>query len=231
VQQIRIVSAGAARGLLTALQGTLESRCGAGLEVSYGPVGVVSATLRSGADCDVVITSAGRLGELVDEGLVVAGSDASLGVGPTALAVLAGSAVPELSNGAALRKALLAADAVYCPDVERATAGIHLRSVLDRLGVAEQVTPRLSIHPHGAAALQAMVARSASSPVGIAQLTEVLATDGVVAVGSLPAPYDLATEYCAAVASQATDPARGAMLVRELCGPAQRDARRAAGFQ
>jgi len=229
VAELRAVSAGAARGLLTALDASLSDRVHASIEVTYGPVGVVDETVRSGAPCDVVITSASRLAGLVADGLVVAGSDVSLGAVPTSLAVRAGDTVPPLADGVDLRAALLAADAVYCPDIERATAGIHLRSVLDALAVTESVLPRLSVQPHGAAALQAMVAGSASSPLGVAQLTEVLATDGVVPVGALPAPYDLATDYRAAVAARSADRERASRLVAALADDA--DARRAAGFQ
>jgi len=229
VGDVRVISAGAARGLLTALDAALADRVQASIVVDYGPVGVVDEAVRSGASCDVVITSASRLGDLVADGLVVADSDVSLGSVPTALAVRAGGAVPPLADGADVRAALLAADAVYCPDTDLSTAGAHLRSVLEALAVTESVLPRLSVHSHGAAALQAMVAGSASSPVGVAQLTEVLATDGVVPVGALPAPYALATDYRAAVGVHAADPGRAGLLVQMLAGHGL--ARRAAGFQ
>jgi molybdate transport system substrate-binding protein len=54
-----------------------------------------------------------------------------------------------------LRAALLAADAIYMPDPQLATAGIHFKKVMQQLGIEDTVAARVRPHPNGNAAIAA----------------------------------------------------------------------------
>ena len=98
----------------------------------------------------------------------------------------AGDPAPSIGDAAALRAALLAADAIYFPDPKLATAGIHFAKVLDALGIAGEVAARLRPFPNGAAAMQALARAPDARPIGCTQVTEILNTPGVTLVGPLP---------------------------------------------
>ena len=53
-------------------------------------------------------------------------------------------------------RASLAANAWYCPDTARATAGIHFLRVLRDLGLDGEVADRIRAYPSGAIAMQAL---------------------------------------------------------------------------
>ena len=101
---------------------------------------------------------------------MVAGSAADIGVVRTAIAVRAGDPLPPVGDAAALRAALLRADAIYFPDPKLATAGIHFSKVLDRLGIGRDVIMRLRPYPNGATAMRALAGARGESPIGCTQV-------------------------------------------------------------
>ena len=222
---LRFVSAGAAQALVHALARE------AGVEVagSFGAVGAMLERLEAGEACDVVILTRAQVDALAAKGGVRADSVADLGPVPTSIAVRAADAAPDVSGEAALRAALLAADAIYFPDPARATAGIHFAKVLDALGIRERVGDRIRNFPNGATSMREM-AGAGGHPIGCTQATEILATPGIRLVAPLPRGFDLETVYTAAVNAAAADARGAADFVARLTGEASRARRRDAGF-
>ena len=67
--------------------------------------------------------------------------------------------------------------------------------------------------------------------LGCTQVTEINDTDGVDLVGALPARFELATTYTAAVSARAAHPDLAAQFIALLSGPASRDLRAQGGFE
>ncbi len=231
LQPLQVLSAGAAKGLFAALAQRIASDCGARVEGRFGAVGAVREWLLAGAACDLMVSTQAMLQTLADGGQVRADRCAPLGRVKTGVAVLAAQPLPDLATPEALKAALLAAEAIYFPDPERATAGIHFVQVLRRLGIHDTLAPRFRSHPNGAAAMQAMAAAGAPGAIGCTQVSEILYSPGVALAGALPAAFELATLYSAAVGRDASDPALAAQVVALLCGPASAGLRADAGFE
>jgi molybdate transport system substrate-binding protein len=230
VTVLRLLSGGAAQGLVTALAPQFEAETGCRIEGVFGAVGARAAELRAGAPADLLILTAALIAELAREGYVASGSAADLGTVPTAVAVRAGDPLPSVADAAALRAALTAADEIHIPDPQQATAGIHFAKVLERLGVADAVETRLKTYPNGATAMRALAASASKRPIGCTQATEILSTPGVTLVGPLPSGCDLATTYTAAVCAKAASPELARRFVALLAADASRESRRRAGF-
>jgi molybdate transport system substrate-binding protein len=135
-----------------------------------------------------------------------------------------------VSDAAALRGALLSADAIFIPDTKASTAGIHIAKILQRLGIADEVAARLKIFPNGATAMRHLAETKALQPIGCTQSTEIISTPGVVLSGSLPRGCDLLTMYTAAVTTGATNAQQAQRLIDLLIGTDQRESRERAGF-
>ena len=142
-----------------------------------------------------------------------------------------GIPLPPIGDAAALRSALLGADAIYFPDPTLATAGIHFSKVLDALGIGRAVIMRLRPYPNGATAMRALAGSRGESPIGCTQVTEILNTPGVTLVGPLPKQFELATVYTAGVAMDAALPGEARRLVASLSGEGARAMRERAGFE
>jgi molybdate transport system substrate-binding protein len=227
---LRILSGGAAHGLVAALAPAFRARTGYGIEGDYGAVGAMADKLRQGTPADILILTAKLIGTLTQEGHVADGTRVDVGTVETAVAVRSGDHPPGVATGAALRAALLAADEIYFPDPQEATAGIHFAGVLRSLGIADEVGRRLRTFPNGATAMRALAASTSSRPIGCTQVTEILGTSGVTLVGPLPDGYELATVYAAAVAARAAAPDAAQALIGLLTAPDSAEHRKQAGF-
>ncbi|HEY0570616.1 MAG TPA: substrate-binding domain-containing protein [Enterovirga sp.] len=227
---IRLFSGGAAQGLVTALTPAFKAETGYGIDGTFGAVGAMRERLLAGEPADLVILTAALIRNLAADGVVLADGAADLGEVQTSIAVREGDVAPQITDGASLRAALLASDEIYLPDPEKATAGIHFAGVLDRLGLGTAVKDRLRPFPNGASAMAALARSTGRSPIGCTQVTEILATPGLISVGHLPAGFDLATVYTAAPCTAASHPAAAQELIRQLSSADASKARAMAGF-
>lgn len=221
-----ILSAGAAQGIAT----RIAREAGVELAGTFGAVGGILERFLAGEACDVVILTHAQVARLTAEGRVAPSPCSDLGLVRTSIAVRAGEAMPDVSTPAALRAAFLAADAIYFPDPQKATAGIHVAKVIAALGIEAQVASRLRPHPNGMTAMKAM-GESAGHPLGCTQATEIVATPAVALVAPLPREHELATVYTAAVSAKARRPEAARAFVESLCGRANAAARAQAGYE
>jgi molybdate transport system substrate-binding protein len=230
-KRLHILSGGAAHGLLTRLGPGFEAKHGCRIEGTFGAVGFMREKLVAGDLCDVVILTDALISQLGREGRADAATARPLGVVKTGLAVKQGAPDPGIHSAAALKACLEQAGSIYFPDPSKATAGIHFAKVLQGLGLAETLRPRLRTFPNGTTAMAALAQAPEANAVGCTQVTEILVTPGVRLAGLLPPPYELATTYTAAVAAGTEEAQLARELVNLLGGAEALEARRACGFE
>jgi molybdate transport system substrate-binding protein len=230
MSSLKILSGGAAQGLVASLAPKFKTMTGLDIEGEFGAVGVMADKLRAGTAADIVVLTGAMIADLARENCVVADSVADIGVVETAIAVRAGDPPVSVRNTVELRKAFLAADAIFVPDTKASTAGIHVAKVLQQLGIADEVAARLKIFPNGATAMRNLAESAATRPIGCTQSTEIISTSGVMLSGALPRGCELSTVYTAAVTTQAVDTRHAQDLIDLLTGTEQRDLRERAGF-
>jgi molybdate transport system substrate-binding protein len=229
--KLAILSGGAAQGLVSALAAQFKAETGCEIAGTFGAVGAMRDHLLAGSPADLLILTQALIAELARTGRVLPGSAVDLGVVRTGVAVRAGDPRSPIGDAAALRSALLAADAIYFPDPKLATAGIHFAKVLGALGIAGEAAARLRPFPNGAAAMQALARAPEARAIGCTQVTEILNTPGAALVGPLPKEFELATVYTAGVCAHAVLPDQAKQLAFLLGGDAARRAREQAGFE
>jgi molybdate transport system substrate-binding protein len=218
MSQLNILSGGAAHGLVKALEADFGKATGQSIGGTFGAVGAMRAKL------------AAIVRELAAQGIVAADSVTDLGGVETGVAIRSGDATPKVSDAESLTLALIAADEIYFPDPQQATAGIHFAAVLDKLGISKAVASRLRTFPNGATAMKAMAASTSVRPIGCTQVTEILATPGATLIQSLPTGFGLTTVYSAGVIAASKNQAASRQLVALLSAPASAAARKACGF-
>jgi len=231
MKTLKLLSGGAAQGLVAQLQGRAAEEIGCGIEGTFGAVGAMRDKLLAGEPCDIVILTQALVDQLAACGHVAGASQKPVGVVKTGVAVKAGATAPEVADAASLKAALLAARGVYFPDPVKATAGIHFMKVLKALGVDTQLAGRLRPFPNGATAMREMSQSTETGLIGCTQVTEILYTPGVQLVGLLPREFELATVYTAAVCTGAREPLAAAEFVRMLAGDEAAALRKAGGFE
>ena len=225
---LKILSGGAANGLVNRLRDEFRARTGLEIEGDFGAVGGMRDRIAGGEAVDLAILTRAAIDTLAASGHVSGDTITDVGHVSTGVAVLEGGPVPDVADGEGLRALFGGASRLYCPDTKQATAGIHVAKVLDALGLTDTVT--LSEHPNGQTAMAKMVAAGIPSAVGCTQETEILNTDGVVYAGDLPGEYGLRTVYTAAIGA-GSDRAKAAQVLIDLMTAAEaEELRRSVGF-
>lgn len=227
---VNVLSGGAAAAVVKGVQAQFERETEGKINGTFSAVGEMRDKLVAGAPCDVVILTRPLIAKLIESGHVVAGSAQSLGLVKTGVAVKAGSAHPQIGNREELAAAFRAARAIYHPDPDKATAGIHFMNVLKALGLDQELKARLRPYPNGATAMGEMAKASEPGLIGCTQETEINYTPGVELVGSLPKEFELATDYTLGVCTKAQQPELAKKLAGLLAGKASEDIRRRGGF-
>lgn len=230
MSSLKILSGGAAQGLVASVAPKFKAMTGLDIAGEFGAVGAMADKLRAGTPADIVVLTAALIADLARENLVAGASIADIGLVETAIAIRPGDPQVTVGSVAALRDAFLAAGAIFVPDTKASTAGIHVAKVLEQLGIANGVAGRLKIFPNGATAMRNLAASTAVRPIGCTQSTEIINTAGVMLSGSLPRGCELSTVYTAAVATQAADVRHAQDLIDLLTAADQRELRNRAGF-
>jgi molybdate transport system substrate-binding protein len=231
MKALKLLSGGAAQGLVAQLRDRVSKEIGCTIEGTFGAVGAMRDKLLAGEPCDVIILTQALVDQLAASAQVAGASQQAVGVVKTGIAVKKGESAPPVGDAQSLRAALLAARGVYMPDPVKATAGIHFMKVLKALGIDAQLGERLRAYPNGATAMREMAQSPESGLVGCTQVTEILYAPGVQLVDLLPREFELATVYTAAVCIRAEDPLAALEFVRMLGGADAAPLRKAGGFE
>ena len=94
---------------------------------------------------------------------------------------------PDIGSADALKAALLSADTVV---FNRASTGVYVEAMLQRLDIADAIRAKSERLPDGASVMRRLLAGTAQREIGFGAMTEIsLFRDrGLQLVGPLPAP-------------------------------------------
>jgi molybdate transport system substrate-binding protein len=227
--EIKVLSAGAFKQVILALQPQFEKESGHKLTVDNDTVGALSKRIEAGEAFDAAALTPAAIEGLSGKGKLVAGSATNLARVGIGVVVKEGAAKPDISSVEAFKQALLAAKSVaYIDPAAGGSSGIYVASLLDKLGIAAEVKAKSKLIPGGAVAEH--VARG-EAELGIHQISEILPVKRVVLVGPLPPEIQNYTVYAAAIGANARDREAAADLLKALTGPAAANVLKAKGMQ
>lgn len=188
------ISSMATRQVLAELAASYERRTGQ--PVAIESVGGVDAARRvkNGEVFDIVVLAADAIERLALAGRVDPASRIAFARSGMAVAVAAGEMHPDIGSEAALREAILGARSI---GYSTGPSGTHLLSLLERLGIAGSVAPRLVKAPPGVP-VGALVARG-DVALGFQQLSELIHVSGIDVLGALPDSLQSITTFTAAI--------------------------------
>lgn len=193
-EPLRVLSAGALEPAIAAALDRWRSGGGADVAVAFATAPRIAERLASGERPDLLlapdalIERLGRAGDL-------AGAPVAVGAVGVGIAVRAGAPVPAIHDEASLREHLLAADAVV---FNRASTGLHMERLLERLGLARAMEAKAVRFPDGDGVLR-RIAAGDGREIAFAAATEIalFRERGVRFVGPLPDGLQNRTAYAA----------------------------------
>lgn len=226
--EVKVLSAGAVRGIVTELAQVFQRETGHTVTLTFGTVGVVRQKLTAGEPADVVIMTDAAIDEMAQKGALIPGTRTDLARTAMGIGVKEGAPRPDIATAEGLKQTLLKAKSlVYVDPAQGGTSGIHFASVLQRLGIAEAVKSKTLLVPGGYAAEK--VATGEAELVAH-QISEILPVKGVTLVGPLPKDLQKITVYSAGLATRSAQPEAARAFIGFVAGPAFKAKFAAAGL-
>lgn len=192
--------------------------------------GALQRRLASGERADIVVVTAPAMETLQKENRIAPGTRVDLARALIGVGVRAGAPSPDLSTPDAFRAALLKARTVaYVSPASGGTSGTYFEGLLQRMGIAEAMKPKIVYRTQGSEVAEAVATGAAE--IGITFTSELRPNPGVKVAGTLPAEIQLPTIYAAAVVAGSASADAARALLRVLGGAEGRAAVAKAGLE
>jgi molybdate transport system substrate-binding protein len=230
VAEIKVMSAGAVKSVVSALGAEFERDTGNKLNFNFGTAGSLRERIQDGETADIVVLSESAIAELAKLGLVVADSIVDVGRTVTGVVIREGGAVPDISTPEAFKRAFLNARSVAYTDPKAGgSGGIMFAALLEKLGIADEINKKAVLGKSGHDVTTSIAEGRAE--IGTTFISEVLPVKGARVVGPLPGDLHIANTYTAAIHAQAVARAGAEFFLRKLTDPATRPRWIAAGLE
>lgn len=227
---IKVLSAGAAEGPLSELIPRYMNETGRKIDVAFGTVGALRDRFKDGETVDVIVLSAPAIATLDKEGAFLPGSVTLLGEATTGVAMKVGAKQPDIATPDAFKAALLNARSVGATDPAKGgSSGIYLKSLIERMGIAEAMTGKMVLGNAGRDVAGAVV--SGEAEMGITFISEFLPFQELAIVGPLPKAMEYVNGYSAAIAARSQAVAEAQAFLDYLRSPAARAVFKRAGLE
>jgi molybdate transport system substrate-binding protein len=153
----------------------------------------------SGEAPDVVIAPPAVLDELAKSGKVDSKARVPVGRVGIGVAIREGAPKPDISTTDAFKRAVLDAEAII---YNRASSGLFVEGLLQRLGLAEQIQAKTKRYA-GSDMMEPLI-KGSGKEIGLSPVTEILLYrgKGLQLVGPLPADIQNYTSYAAEPSSK-----------------------------
>jgi molybdate transport system substrate-binding protein len=228
--KIKVFCARSMTAAVSRLAGDFMRESGHEVDITFGPVGTLSAKLAAGETADVLILGAPAMAMMEQNGSFVAGTRTDVARVFIGVAVREGAAAPDVSTAEAFRKTLLGARTIAFTDASvGGTAAVYLPVLFERMGIADAIKRKAMPQQSGGAVAEKVA--SGEADIGITLIPEFLPIKGASVIGKLPAALADDTTYTAAVSAGSRAPEAGSAFIAALVRPEARDVWRAAGFE
>jgi molybdate transport system substrate-binding protein len=232
--EIKVLSSGSMKAALSLLNSDFQTSSGDTATIEYGPAGAIVGRIEKDAAADVVIASRAQLQKLASNGKVVESSLVDIAGIALGLAVRKGAPKPDISNVEAFKQALLSARSIgYRDPITGSTSGIYTASLLERLGIAGDLKPKLHLDRSAGDVPENVFLGVANGDIDmqIGQITEIVIAPGVDLVGPLPSEIQNTTVMTAGIITTSQAPAAARAFVSFVSSPAAAAVLKASGFQ
>jgi molybdate transport system substrate-binding protein len=224
---IKVTSSVGMRAALEQLQPQFERATGHKLLFTFGTATPLKRQIDEGAAFDVTVLTPAMLEDLAKSGKVDGGTVHGVAKTGIGLAGRKDAAAPDIASAEALKRALLAAKSVA--HSKEGQSGVAAMKVMERLGIADEMKPRILLETRPGGAVTAVIEGKAE--LGFALLSEIVPVAEVRLVGPMPGDLQSYTQFAAGVSSNAKDAAAARSFVEFLRGAGARATLSANGME
>jgi molybdate transport system substrate-binding protein len=230
--EIKVLSTTAMKMVFEALAARFERETGNRFAVSLGPSSQLEKRIGEGEMADVAIIAKAGAADLTARGKLVSGSLVAVARSSIGIAVAKGALKPDIATPDAFKRALLAAKSIaVSKPVGGGQSGAHMAKVFEQLGIADAMAAKAQYGAGGAKGLAGLVVLRGEAELGIQQMAELMAVDGIDVVGPLPDELQSVTLFTAVIPAAANYPDAGRALIDFLVTPAAKSVIKARGLE
>lgn len=188
-------------------------------EMVWDPTAALMARIARGERADGIFAIDGSMQDLVAAGTIDASSVVPVVQAEFGIAVSLDMPPPPLQDADDLVRLLLSVPTIC---YSRAGAsGIYFETLIDRLGIGDDVRAKSLVIPAGLTAEQVQKGRAV---LAIQQMSELRAVEGVRIAGPLPPDCQQTTDFSAGLFTGAAEPEQAREFIAALTGPEARTA-------
>ncbi|MER9639136.1 substrate-binding domain-containing protein [Mesorhizobium sp. M0239] len=201
---IRLFGAIAVRPAVLAVISRFETDTGLTVAANWELNPTIKKQIEAGESFDLVITNPNLVQDLIASGKVQAGSQLGFGRIAMGMAAKAGSRPLDIGSVEAFEHALKSAGSIAY--ASEGTSGAYFCSLLERLGIADEVKPKLVAVPGG---LTAPAVGRGEAELGVVPVTSILAAaPEVMLVGQFPAELQSYVDFAIGISADPADAAK-----------------------
>jgi molybdate transport system substrate-binding protein len=223
--EIKVIAATPMTAIVQELGAQFERSSGHRLVSKFLSGPIVKQEIDRGEPFDLAVSITPVIDALVRDGRLVAATRTAVAYGPVGVGVRAGAARPEIGTVDQLRRALL--DAKSVAHSASGASGDHFKTMLERLGIAEQMKPKLRPMP---ADRIAMAVPNGEAEMIVVTMSVIMAP-GMDVVGPLPAELQFYNSFAGAVGADARQAQPASELLRYMTAPAAAAVIKSKGMQ
>jgi molybdate transport system substrate-binding protein len=180
--EIKVLASNGVQATLEALAPEFERATGHKLKLEFGLAAVLKRRIEGGEAFDVAVLTKAGIDDLATQGKVLGASRRDIARSGVGIGIRAGTPRPDISTTEALKRTLLAAKSVSW--AKEGASRVYFASVLQRIGIADQVKQKAVLASSGAEVGTLLV--NGKAGLGVLLVNELMTMRGVEVLGPLP---------------------------------------------
>jgi len=213
--EIKILASNGVREALQELAPAFERATGNKLVITFGLAAALKRQIEAGEAFDLAILTSSGIDDLAKQGKVDAASRASIARSGVGIGIRKGAPRPDIGTPDALKRTLLSAKSISW--AKEGASGVYFAGLLERMGIAEQMKPKVVLAPSGA--VVGKLVAGGEVQLGVILVNELMAAPGVEVLGPLPAELQNYTVFHAGVGVGSKDSSAAKALIKFLTTP------------
>ncbi len=210
---IKLFEGNALNTVMEELGPQFEKATGNKIDATIGTSAQLKARVDGNEPFDAIILTKALLDQLATQGKVADSPRVPIAHAGIGVAIRKGAPKPDISTVDAFKQAVLNAKSIGF--VDNTPTGAALKAIFAKLGIADQVNPKLTpLHIQAAVAVT-----NGDVEIAMTQISEILPYPGAELVGPLPADIQVNTVFAAGIGTAAKNADGAAALIKFLTAP------------
>ena len=212
--EVTLIAPGGIRAAVEQMIPAFEKKTGNTVKATFGSGNGTKQRVVKGDPFDVPIVQP-PYPDVLASGNVMKNTETPLAHVAVGVAVRPGTPHPDISTPDAVKKLLLSAKSISYPDPKGgAAAGVSFDETLKKLGITDQMRPKIKLAQGGAGAMKMLA--DGTVDVGLTFVSEIITEPGVEVVGPLPESISTPTRLSGFIGAHTKNEAAAKQLLEYL---------------